>query len=119
MSELSNLVPNLNEIVEEYAKREEEAVQATQVETEQEGERVESKAEVEQPVEETRKRKREAEEARAEGSGEKASDWVLELAYVACRDKLQHRDFIGESGFSKWISPFQEVIKSKGWHLFC
>ena len=44
---------------------------------------------MEQPVEETRKRKREAEEARAEGSGEKASDWVSEQANVAWRDKLQ------------------------------
>ena len=32
---------------------------------------------------------------------------------------MQCRDFIGERGFSKWISPFQEVIESKGWHLFC
>ena len=34
-------------------------------------------------------------------------------------DKLKHRDFIGERGFSKWISPFQEVIESKGCHIFC
>ena len=47
MSEPSNLVPNLNEIMEEYAKWEEEAVQTTQAETGQEGEKVESKAEVE------------------------------------------------------------------------
>ena len=40
-------------------------------------------------------------------------------AYVALRDKLQQRDFIGERGFNKLISPFQEVIESKGWHLFC
>ena len=32
---------------------------------------------------------------------------------------MQHGDFIGEKGFSKWISPFQEVIGSKGWHLLC
>ena len=31
---------------------------------------------------------------------------------------MQQRDFIGERGFSKLISPFQEVIESKGWHLF-
>ena len=69
MSEPLNLVPNLNEIIEDYAEREEEAVQATQVEIEQEGERVESRAEVEQPVEETRKRKRGAEEVGVESSG--------------------------------------------------
>ena len=73
---------------------------------------------MEQPVEETRKRKRGAEEVRAESSGEKASNWVLEQAYVSWRDKLQHRDIIGERGFSKLISPFQESIEKRGWHLF-
>ena len=43
----------------------------------------------------------------------------MEHAYVAWRDKLQDIDFIGERGFNKWISPFQEVIESKEWHLFC
>ena len=62
-----------------------------------------------QLVEETRKRKR-----GAECREEKASDWVSDLAYVAWRDKLQHKDFIGERGFSNWISPFQEVFESKG-----
>ena len=65
MSELSNLVHNLNKIMEEYAEREEEVVHTTQAETRQEGERVESRVEVEQPVEETRKRKRGGEEAGA------------------------------------------------------
>ena len=65
MSELSNLVPNLNEIMEENTEREEEAVQATKAETGQEEERVEARAGPEQPVEETRKWKRGAEEARA------------------------------------------------------
>ena len=66
MSESSNLVPNLNEIMEEYTEREEEVVQATESETRQEKERVEARAEHEQLVEETRKRKRGAEEVRVE-----------------------------------------------------
>ena len=32
---------------------------------------------------------------------------------------MQQRYFIGKRGFSKWISPFQEVIESKAWYLFC
>ena len=40
------------------------------------------------------------------------------MAYVAWKDKLQDKDFIGEKGFSKLISPFQEIVGSKGWHLF-
>ena len=58
MSDPSNLVPNLNEIMEEYAKMEEEAIQATQAEIGQEEERAKSRVEVEQPTKETRKRKR-------------------------------------------------------------
>ena len=57
-------------------------------------------------MEETRKRKIGAEEAGAKRNDEKASDWVSKLAYFVWRDKLQHRDFIGGRGFSKWISPF-------------
>ena len=41
------------------------------------------------------------------------------MAYIAWKDKLQHRDFIGEIGFKKWVSPFQELVEGKGWHLFC
>ena len=31
---------------------------------------------------------------------------------------MHHRDFISKRGFSKWISPFQEIVESKGWHIF-
>ena len=41
------------------------------------------------------------------------------MVYIAWRDKLQHRDFIDERGFNKWVSPFQELVEIKGWHLFC
>ena len=52
MSELTNLVPNLNEIIEEYTEREEETVQANQAETWQEEERAEVREKPELPVEE-------------------------------------------------------------------
>ena len=89
--------------MEEYVEREEEAIQATQTKIEEE-ERVEAREEPEQPVQETRKRKRGAEEARTEHSKEKASGWVLNLAYVTLRDKLQHKYFICEK-FSASRSP--------------
>ena len=113
MFDSSHLVPNLNKMMEE------EAVQVTQAETGQEEERVEARAKIEQPVEETIKRRRGVEEARAERREEKVSDLVSELAYFAWRDKLQHRDFIGENCFSKLISPFLEIVERKGWHLLC
>ena len=117
MSEPQNLVPNLNEIMEEYDELENETVQATEVVTGQGEERAEENDELEQTVEEFRKRKIGNEEV--ESSEQKASDWVSDMAYIAWRDKLQHKDFIGERGFKKWVSPFQELVESKGWHLFC
>ena len=47
MSLPSNLVPNLNEIMEEYIEGEHEAVQATQVEVEREDIRAEERAKLE------------------------------------------------------------------------
>ena len=68
-------------------------------------------------MEESRKRKRGNKEA--ESSKQKVGDWVFDMAYITWRDKLQHKDFIRERGFNKWISPFQELVESKGYHLLC
>ena len=103
--------------MEEYTEREEETVRVSQAKIEKE-ERAEAKAEPKQPMEETRKRKMGAKETGAEHSEGKESDWVLELAFVSWRDKLQHIDFIGERGFSRWISSFQEIVEKRGWLVF-
>ena len=103
--------------MEEYAELEDQTVQTTQTMVEQAEERVDEDEDPEQTVENSRKRKRGNEET--EIGKQKVSEWVSDMAYIAWRDKLQHRDFIGERGFNKWISPFQELIESKGWHLFC
>ena len=76
MSKPSNLVPNLNEIIEEYAEGEHEEVQATQAKVEREEIRAEEREEPEQSTDETRKRTRGAEETSAKQTEEKASDWV-------------------------------------------
>ena len=65
-------------------------------------------------MKESRKRKKENEETRVESNGEKTRKWISDMAYVAWKDKLQYKDFIGERGFSKWISQFQEIGKNKG-----
>ena len=87
MSNSTNLVPNLNEIMEEYVEREEETVQAAHAKTGHSEERAEVSEEPEQLVEESRKRKIVAEETSVERIEEKTSDWVSEQAYVAWRDK--------------------------------
>ena len=58
MFEPQNLVPNLNEIMEEYDELENETVQATQAIAGQGEGRDEVNEELEQTVEESRKRKR-------------------------------------------------------------
>ena len=57
MSDPQNLVPNLNEIMEEYDELENETVQATHAVAGQGEERAEVNEELEQTVEEFRKRK--------------------------------------------------------------
>ena len=98
--------------MEEYDELENEIVQATQAVEGQGEEMTEVNKELEQTVEESRKRKIGNEEK--ESSEQKASEWVSDMAYIAWRDKLQHKDFIGERGFNKWVSPFQELVESKG-----
>ena len=116
MSEPKNLVPNLKKIMEKNDELENETVQATQAVATQGKERAEENEELEQTVEGSWKRKRGNEEA--ERSEQKASDWVSGMVYIDWRDKLKHKDFIGERGFNKWVSPFQELVESKGWHLY-
>ena len=72
MFEPQNLVPNLNEIMEEYDELENETVQATQEIAGQGEGRDEVNEELEQTGEESRKRKRGNEEA--ERSEQKASN---------------------------------------------
>ena len=66
MSESSHIIPNLNEMMEAYAEVEEEVVQENHSREMEEEERAEARVEPEQPNEESRKRKRGAEEAETE-----------------------------------------------------
>ena len=80
MSEPSNLIPNLNEIIEEYIENKEEAIQEVQSRAVQEEE---TRIEFEQGTEEIRKRKRGVEEAGTEQRKEKVSDFVSEIVYFS------------------------------------
>ena len=66
MSKPTNLVPNLNEIMEEYVEWENETIQATQAVTEQDEERDEVNRMFELIEIESRKRKRRTEEIETE-----------------------------------------------------
>ena len=110
MSKPSNLVLNLNEIMEEYTEREEEIVQETQANIEEE-ERVEARAMPEQRVEEIRNKKRGVEETGAKHSEGKASDWVSEMDFLAWRDKLQHKDFISGRASVSGSPPSKKLLR--------
>ena len=104
MSEQQNIIPNLNEMMEEYVGvSKEEATPALQTISIQE-ERVETRTETEQPQEESKKRKRNAEESEIEqGEDVEVDDFVSERALVVIEQTLLQKDFIEERGFNKLI----------------
>ena len=76
MFEPTNLVPNLNEIMEEYVEWDNEIVQATQAVIEQDEERDEVNRMFESIEEESRKRKMRTEETEIEQRVEKAINFI-------------------------------------------
>ena len=115
MSEPSNLISNLNEIMEEYVENEEEGIQEVQSRVVHEEEQGETRTETEQLTEETRKRKRGAEEDEIEqGQEEVVSEFVSDSAFVLWEKSLNEKDFIVKRGFNKLISPFIKVIEKRG-----
>ena len=46
-------------------------------------------------------------------------DFVSDKALVVMEQTMMQKDFIGERGFNKLISPFREVIEKRGWSLLC
>ena len=113
MSEPHILIPNLNEIMEEYAENEEEATLNSQAVVFQE-ERPDERAETKQPPAEKRKRKRNTKEKETEQEEEDSdNELVSNGAYVVMKETLMQKDIIRERGFVKLISSFREVIEKK------
>ena len=113
MSEPSNLIPNLNEMMEAYAEVEEEVVQENQSGEMQEEERVEARVEPEQLEVEYRKRKRGAEEAETEQRNERVKILISDKASALMEKILKNRGFIFERGFNKLISPFSKMLEKR------
>ena len=114
MSEPTNLVPNLNEIMEEYAKWENETVQATQVVVEQ-GEERDKVNRVFEPIEEeSRKKKMRTEETETEQRVEKERNFISDKAALM-EKSLKDRGFIAERGFKNLISHFVEMLEKREW----
>ena len=75
MSEQQSLIPNLNELMEEYARSEEEATPKLQIVATQQ-ERSKPRTETEQSPQEGRKRKRSMEEIETKKGEEDKADCV-------------------------------------------
>ena len=102
-------------MMEAYVEVEEEAIQEKQSGKMQGEERVEARLEVEQPNEESRKRKRGAEEVETEQRNERARVLVSDKASALMEKSLKDRGFIIERGFNKLISHFSEMLEKRGW----
>ena len=115
MSELSHIIPKLNEMMEAYAEVEEEVVQENHSREMQEEERAEARVEPEQPNEVSRKMKRGVEEAETEQRNERVRILISDKASALMEKSLKDRGFIVERGFNKLISPFSEMLEKRGW----
>ena len=112
------LIPNLKEIMEEFAETTKETT-LDPVTTVKEEESQEKIAEAKTKVEEGRKRKRKEEEDKEQSSGEEIEDFLYDKVYEIMEKKILKKEFIGERGFKELISPFKEIIKKKGWNIIC
>ena len=119
MVEPQNLVPNLSEIMEEYATIEEEVQLEPQIETTPVVE-LEGREEEQNPAHKGKKHKR-AKQSRAEQAKAPEDDkaFISNEAYSLWEKNLSDKGFIVERGFGKFISPFTEIIEKRGWSLFC
>ena len=119
MEENQNLVPNLSEMMNEYAHGEEEVHLEPQPETVI-TEEPEAQPEEEQPTEEGRKEKRQrSARHNEEAESEDEKTFVSAKAHALWNKQFADKGFIGERGFGKLISPFSKIIEKKGWDFFC
>ena len=76
--------------------------------------------EVQNLAQKGRKKKRD-EKSRVEQAKEAEDNeaFISDEAYSFWKENLSDKGFIGERGFSTFITPFAEIIKKRGWNLFC
>ena len=119
MIEDQNLVPNLSEMMNEYAHGEEEVYLEPQPKTVI-TEEPEAQPKEEQPTEEGRKAKRQRSvRHNEEVESEDEKTFVSAKAHALWNKQFANKGFISETGFGKLISPFSEIIDKKGWDFFC
>ena len=96
--------------MEEYTELENQTEQGFEAATRQVEERDDDNEENHQTVDEPRKRKRGADEARAR-------NLISRKATALMEGSLKNRGFIAEKGFKNIISHFTEVLEMREWHF--
>ena len=93
------LIPNLNEIMEEYIELENQTEQVSRAEAEHIEGRDDENEEHQQTIEESRKIKRGTDEAEAEQRKDRTRNFVSEEAKALMERSLKDRGFIAKRGF--------------------
>ena len=115
MSDPTTLIPNLNKIMEEYTEMENQTEQDSQAATVQVEDRDDENEKQQQTGEESRKRKRAVDEARAEQMKEREKNFISEKAATQMERSLKDRGFIAKKGFKKIISSCSKMLENRGW----
>ena len=119
MAEPQNLVPNLSEMMAEYAAGKVEVHLEPQTETTPV---VEPEVQGEKQNQAPKRNKQKiTKQSKAEKNKESKDDkaFLLDEAYSFWRENLRDKGFIGgDRGFGKFVLPFAETIDKRGWSLF-
>ena len=108
MVETSNLVPNLEEIMEECVQPEEEIRQEEPME----------KMPTETPEAPAVSEER-TDKGRGKAREEEVEDFVSEEAYSNWKKHYANKGFVAERRFRNPINPFKEMIEQRGWEALC
>ena len=114
MSDSSTLIPNLNEIIEEYIELDNQTKQDSPAVAVQIEDRDDENEKQQQTREESRKRKKGVDKARPEQRKDRARNFISEMAATLMEGSLKDRGFIAERGFKKVISHFVEMLEKRG-----
>ena len=110
MFDSTTLLPNLNEIMEEYTELENQIEQGSQAAAVQVDDREDENEKQQQKGKESRKIKKRADEARVEHIKEKARNFSFKKAAAIVEGSLKDKGFISERGLKKSYLSFYENV---------
>ena len=115
MSDPTTLIPNLHKVMEEYTELEDQIEQGFEATTRYVEEMNDDNEENHQTVDESRKRKRGADEVGEEQRKSIVENFISESAVALMEGRLKSKGVIEERGFKNVISPFAEMVEKREW----